>query len=172
MCPASGLWGVLVPLWWLAVVYLARNSELGTGTTKKRELKSGTRKRGGKEPGTSRLTTRGAAAWVTPGGRPHCSTCRSSDSGSDSGLRTDSLTQDSESMSESGLRSPLAVWRAERVGVPAKSVKTPAYPRHAANWGSRKFTAAAINRPFRTVLPLILAQFSHNCTPLHARSGL
>ena len=30
MCPASGLWGVLVPLWWLAVVYLARNSELGT----------------------------------------------------------------------------------------------------------------------------------------------
>ena len=31
MCPASGLWGVLVPLWWLAVVYLARNSELGTG---------------------------------------------------------------------------------------------------------------------------------------------
>ena len=28
MCPALGLWGVLVPLWWLAVVYLARNSEL------------------------------------------------------------------------------------------------------------------------------------------------
>ena len=29
MCPASGLWGVLVPPWWLAVVYLTRNSELG-----------------------------------------------------------------------------------------------------------------------------------------------
>ena len=24
MCPASGLWGVLVPFWWLAVVYLAQ----------------------------------------------------------------------------------------------------------------------------------------------------
>ena len=30
MRPVSGLWGVLVPLGWLAVVYLARNSELGT----------------------------------------------------------------------------------------------------------------------------------------------
>ena len=35
---SSELRGVLVPFWWLAVVYLARNSELGTGIVLKQVI--------------------------------------------------------------------------------------------------------------------------------------
>ena len=51
----SELWGVLVPLWWLAVVYLARNSELGTAhggaqsVNRDRELQKARRPTRGRE---------------------------------------------------------------------------------------------------------------------------